>query len=231
MRSSAAHSANARPSFQSIAGRSTRCPASSSTAPCICPDRPMARTAASACGARPRSCSIAWHRASHQSCGSCSLHCGCGREISSAASASATTRWLSSSNTSLTPEVPRSMPRNIRAALVFEPEAAVHMAPELTGCHALDVEEAPVEARDVVEADFVADLGDVAVRLHQQLAGAVDAHLVHEIGEGVAGGAPKETREAAFGHVQLGRQIGGGQWLGQVVGDAADDRVDLVEFG
>jgi hypothetical protein len=45
-RSSSAHCAEARPSFHRIAGRSTRCPASSKVAPCIWPDSPRPRTSA-----------------------------------------------------------------------------------------------------------------------------------------------------------------------------------------
>jgi hypothetical protein len=45
-RSSSAHSAPLRPSFHKMAARRTRSPLSSSVAPCICPDSPMARTAA-----------------------------------------------------------------------------------------------------------------------------------------------------------------------------------------
>ena len=45
---SSSHWAALRPSFQRMAGRSTSPSASSATAPCIWPDRPMARTAASA---------------------------------------------------------------------------------------------------------------------------------------------------------------------------------------
>ena len=54
-RSSAAHSATLRPSFHSIAGRSTASLASSSVAPCIWPESPTARTARQAAGiARPQ---------------------------------------------------------------------------------------------------------------------------------------------------------------------------------
>ncbi len=106
---SSAHSATERPSFHKMAGRSTRSAASSSTAPASAltarcrdgaPDRPVAR----------RSCSAA-SVARHQSAGFCSPHNGCGRETSSDAAACATTSPASPETTTLTPEVPRSMPR------------------------------------------------------------------------------------------------------------------------
>ena len=51
-RSSPSHSATERPSFHRMAGRRTRSNASNSVAPCICPERPMPRTAAQSRSAR-----------------------------------------------------------------------------------------------------------------------------------------------------------------------------------
>ena len=79
---------------------------------------------------------------------------------------------------------------------MFQPEAGVDLAAELTGRHAPDFEKAAV---DVVEVNLIVYVRDEAVGLHQQLAGAVDAHLVDEIGEGIAGSTPEEAREAAIG--------------------------------
>src|SRR5262245_31783355 len=55
---------------------------------------------------------------------------------------------------------------------------AAGLTPELARRHALDLQEAAVEVGDVVEAHVVADVGDVAVRLHQQQARAADAQAV-----------------------------------------------------
>ncbi len=60
-----------------------RSAASSSTAPCIWPDRPMPRTAASAAGCRWRRVSTAVSVACHHAAGSCSDQRGCGRCTSS----------------------------------------------------------------------------------------------------------------------------------------------------
>ncbi len=114
--SSAVHSAPLRPSFHSIAGRSTASCASSSTAPCICPDSPIARTAASERGCSACSCCMPSSSACHQSCGACSLHSGCGRDTVSGCAAVARTRCVSSSSSSLSSEVPRSMPRYMLVA-------------------------------------------------------------------------------------------------------------------
>jgi len=60
-----AHSAAVRPSFQRIAGRRTRSPASSATSPCICPVSPMP-----AIGPARRSCARTAWAPVHQSSGS-----------------------------------------------------------------------------------------------------------------------------------------------------------------
>src|SRR6218665_3473518 len=262
--SSAAHSALARPSFHRRAGRSTWPCASSTTAPCIWPDRPMPRNWRHAAGAWARSCATALSTAAIQSAGCCSLQVGCGRCCGTAASAVASTCCCSSSSKSLTPEVPRSIPRYMvlpvicrgarsgcappawdaappvwglaagapgRGAVSFHPEAACALLAVFAGRHALDVQETAIEIGHVVEPHVVGDAGDVVVRLHQQLAGAVHAHQVHEVGEAVAGGAAKKAREAALGHAQFLRQVRRRERFGQVVGDAADDGVDLVELG
>ena len=109
--SSCAHSALARPSFHKMAGRSTWPCAPSTTAPCMWPERPMPRTCAHAAGACARNCATAVSTAAHQSAGCCSLQVGWGRSWGTAASAVATTDCWSSSNRSLTPEVPKSIPR------------------------------------------------------------------------------------------------------------------------
>ena len=109
--SSSAHSALARPSFHRIAGRSTWPCAPSTTAPCMWPDRPMPRTWAQAAGTCTRSWATAASTAASQSAGCCSLQVGCGRYWGTAASAVAMTVCTSSSSNSLTPEVPKSIPR------------------------------------------------------------------------------------------------------------------------
>ena len=109
--SSCAHSALARPSFHKMAGRSTWPCASSTTAPCMWPERPMPRTCAHATGACARNCATEVSTAAHQSAGCCSLQVGWGRSWGTAASAVATTVCASSSSRSLTPEVPKSIPR------------------------------------------------------------------------------------------------------------------------
>ena len=85
--------------------------ASSSVAPCICPDRPIASTSASAAAWPACSSSIAAQVARHQSSGSCSLKPGRGWLTDSGWLAVASTRSSSSSSAAFTPEVPRSMPR------------------------------------------------------------------------------------------------------------------------
>src|SRR4029453_9533694 len=74
-------------------------------------------------------------------------------------------------------------------------EAMLRLVAELRWRHSLDLAKAPVEVGDIVEAHLVADARDLAVGFHQQLAGAVDAHEVDEVGEGVAGGAAEKARE------------------------------------
>eukprot|EP00042_Codosiga_hollandica_P002803 m.930314 g.930314 ORF g.930314 m.930314 type:complete len:357 (-) comp174465_c0_seq1:7-1077(-) len=111
---SSSHSAWLRPSFHRMAARSTASVLSSSTAPCIWPDRPMPRTAAKAIGWAARSLATAASVACHQSPGACSDHSGSGDDSVSALPAVPTIRPSPSSSSSLTSEVPRSMPRNIR---------------------------------------------------------------------------------------------------------------------
>lgn len=105
------HSAADRTSFQRMAGRCTSPAASSSTAPCIWPDRPTALTFAHAAGCSARSRDAALTVAAHQACGSCSLQPGWGREMSSRTPADAAIAPRSSSSRSFTSDVPRSMPR------------------------------------------------------------------------------------------------------------------------
>src|SRR5258708_38717486 len=83
------------------------------------------------------------------------------------------------------------------------PEAAVGMAPELAWRHTFDFQEAPVEIGDIVEANVVADMRDVSVRLHQQQTGPADPHAIDEVDEIVSRGSPEETREPALGHAEL----------------------------
>src|SRR3989440_8937852 len=102
MRSSiSAHSAAVRWSFHRIAGRSTRCSASRTTSPCICPDSPTGPS-----GNPPRTSSAA----RHQSSGSCSDQPGCGRESGYSALAVARTCPSPSIATPLTADVPTSRP-------------------------------------------------------------------------------------------------------------------------
>ncbi len=101
-------SAAARVSFHRIAGRSTVSEASSTVAPCICPERPMARTPDRSVAAF--SAVITWPAASVQSCGACSDQPLCGRETVSGAVASPSRRCASSSTTPFSPDVPRSSP-------------------------------------------------------------------------------------------------------------------------
>ena len=112
--SSAAHCAPLRPSFHRIAGRSTVLRASISTAPCICPASPIARTAAIADESLTCRRCIATSSAYHQSAGACSLHSGCGRDTVSGSPTLATMLCRSSSSSSLSSDVPRSMPRYTR---------------------------------------------------------------------------------------------------------------------
>ncbi|MNX44017.1 hypothetical protein D3C86_744950 [compost metagenome] len=91
-RVSASHCAPLRPSFQRMAGRSTSPAASSSVAPCIWPDRPMARTCASAFACVVRSSAMTASSACHHWAGACSDHSGCGRSTVSGARATPTMR-------------------------------------------------------------------------------------------------------------------------------------------
>ena len=74
--SSSAHSAAQRVSFHKIAGRRSSPPASSRTAPCICPERPMALMAGQSWAHFSRSVVIRYSVASHHDCGDCSDQCG-----------------------------------------------------------------------------------------------------------------------------------------------------------
>src|SRR5256885_10099272 len=88
-------------------------------------------------------------------------------------------------------------------------EAAVRLAAELRGRHALDLQEAPVEVGHVVEAHLVADVGDEAVGLHEQVACAVDAYPADEVGEAVARGPAEKAAEAALAHARSEERRGG----------------------
>src|SRR5207342_867797 len=91
--------------------------------------------------------------------------------------------------------------------------------------HAFDLQEAPVEVRDVVEAHVVADAGDVAVRLHQQQTRAADAYAIHEVDEVVPGSAPEEAREAALGHAELAGKLAERRRVREIRSEAVDDGV------
>lgn len=104
-----ASSAAARPSGQSTAGRTGRPAASTSTAPCICPDRPSAPTGRPP-SAGTTSPSAASSAARHTRT-SVSAHPGRGRSTAWSRSASATTTPPASSATSFRPLVPTSAPR------------------------------------------------------------------------------------------------------------------------
>src|SRR4051794_6647792 len=108
---SSAASASARPSFHSMAGRSGRSAASSSTEACIWPERPTAATPAISRGCPAASRSRAAATASHQPSGSCSEASGAGWRVASGTLAWPRTAWASSTRRTLTAEVPRSMPR------------------------------------------------------------------------------------------------------------------------
>ena len=107
---SSLHSSCDRLSFQRMQGLSTSIFRSSSTAPCICPDKPMQvilAPANSGIDSRPRiaSCSADSH------CdGSCSLHPGLGDSVGSEAEQDATILRCMQATT-LTADVPRSTPR------------------------------------------------------------------------------------------------------------------------
>jgi hypothetical protein len=120
-RTSSSHCAALRVSHHRIAGRSTWRSSSTSTAPCIWPDRPIACTADHASGWLARSARAAATSASHQSCGCCSAQCGCGRETVSGAPAVATSVPCESTSASLSSEVPRSMPSVVARALIPAP--------------------------------------------------------------------------------------------------------------
>src|SRR5450755_3433674 len=231
--SSALHCALLRPSFHRMAGRRTTSSRSRRTAPCICPDGPIARTAAIAAGCAARSRSIAASSAAHQSAGSCSAQRGCGRTVTSASPTLATSRCASSRSTSFSSDVPRSMPRYMSRAQASKgaTEAVAGLQAKLRRRHALDLAEAPVEVGDVVKPHLVADQRHLPIGFHQQLAGAVDANQVDEVGEGVARRAAKEAREAALAHAELGRHLAGDERTSQVAGDAVDDGVDLRHPG
>ena len=128
--SSSAHSAWLRPSFHRIAGRRTRSFASSSVAPCICPERPIPRTAANAAGASSRTRARASEVALHQLAGDCSDQSGCGRSTVSGALASPTMRCSPSTSRAFTLDVPTSMPRYM---LLLRPLPASPAAPQRLG--------------------------------------------------------------------------------------------------
>ena len=114
--SSAASSAD-RVSFHRIHGRSTVSLASNKVAPCIWPDRPMARAAArSICPARA---TITTSAASNQSSGDCSDQPSCRRLTVKGAVASAQIFWSLSMTMPFKPDVPRSRPMYIGYAAFF----------------------------------------------------------------------------------------------------------------
>src|SRR6185437_14723929 len=82
-------------------------------APCICPERPTARTAARAGPERPFTAHTV---ACHQASGSCSENPGAGRLTSRGAEADPEMAPCSVRSTALTLEVPMSMPRYRRRA-------------------------------------------------------------------------------------------------------------------
>ena len=114
---SSAHSLSLRMSFQRIAGRSTRSLASSSTAPCICPERPMPRTCANSAGNFSRSAKSAVRVPSHQSSGFCSAQRGFGRETVNGVPAVPMTLPSLASSRTFTSDVPRSIPRYMNEPL------------------------------------------------------------------------------------------------------------------
>ena len=103
--------------LESMQGPSGSSRSSSSVAPCICPERPMPRTAASACACLACNASTARSAAASQSRGFCSDQPGCGRDSSSGAELDPTTACASSISVALTADVPRSSPRYIGARL------------------------------------------------------------------------------------------------------------------
>ena len=109
----ALHSAEARKSFQRMAGRTGSPLASSATQPCIWPERPSARTAPNSFGRDVRSASTACCSACHQAEGSCSDQPERGRVVAIATDVSAKTACASSTSTAFSDDVPRSIPRNV----------------------------------------------------------------------------------------------------------------------
>ncbi len=105
-----AASAALRPSFHRMAGRTGRSAASSSRAPCICPDRPMPATRAKRSGEAAASRSRPATTAVHQASASSSDQEGRGWRGWSGSSVPARIACPSASTT-LTDEVPASMPR------------------------------------------------------------------------------------------------------------------------
>ena len=101
----------ARPSFQRMAGRIGRSEGPRSSAACIWPERPTASTPAISRGCSAESRPRAASTARHQSSGSCSDASGPGRLVASGSLARARTAWSSSTTTTLTADVPRSIPR------------------------------------------------------------------------------------------------------------------------
>src|SRR5215470_7065376 len=116
-----------------------------------------------------------------------------------------------------------------RSASAQLAKPAARLAPELTRRHALDLQEAAVEVGDVVEAHVVADVGDVAVRLHQQQARAADTQAVHEVDEVVSGRAAEKAREAALAHPQLHGEVAQRRRPRDVLGEPIDDAADQLE--
>ncbi len=109
--SSSTHSARARASVPSIAGRSSRSCLSSSVMPCVCPATPMPERRANPAGASARTRATASSVACHHSSGLCSRQPGCGAEHASRTEASASVRSAPSHRTARTRPMPRSIPR------------------------------------------------------------------------------------------------------------------------
>ena len=87
-----------------------------------------------------------------------------------------------------------------------------------------------VEIGQIVETNLEGDVGDLLIGCGEQLAGAVDAHMVHKISERIAGCAAEKTREAALAHTEFLSQIGSGQDVTELPRDATQNRVDLIQL-
>src|SRR4051794_16194611 len=93
------------------AGESTRSCSPRNKAPCIWPENPTPAIETPAPD-HPTACCTAVQVASHHASGSCSAHPGCGRRIGYSALPVPRTVPSRSTTSTLTEDVPRSMPRN-----------------------------------------------------------------------------------------------------------------------